>query len=216
MKIGFKILSNYCHYIFFTLFFVLGICIFKDFGFNIDESFHRRSGFYWLNFLSDFLNLENISNISKEKFLSSNNDFTMPWGPYDKTYGLIFDVPAAYIEIILSLDDPLKSYEMRHLLTFLYFFLGVVFFYKILIDRFENKFIALLGCILLVATPRLFGDSFQNNKDIIFLCFFNISMYYFFQLTKSETYKNIILFSLFSAIATSTRLFGLIFPITFF
>ena len=68
MRIGFKILSNYCHYIFFTLFFVLGICIFKDFGFNIDESFHRRIGFYWLNFLSDFLNLENISNISKKNF----------------------------------------------------------------------------------------------------------------------------------------------------
>ena len=32
----------------------------------------------------------------------------MPWGPYDKTYGLIFDVPAALIEIILDLDDPLK------------------------------------------------------------------------------------------------------------
>ena len=216
MRIGFKILSNYCHYIFFTLFFVLGICIFKDFGFNIDESFHRRSGFYWLNFLSDFLNLENISNISKEKFLSSNNDFTMPWGPYDKTYGLIFDVPAALIEIILDLDDPLKIYEMRQLLTFLYFFLGVFFFYKMLIDRFENKFIALLGCLLLVATPRLFGDSFQNNKDIIFLCFFIISMYFYFQFTKSETYKSIILFSLFSAIATSTRLLGLIFPISFF
>ena len=57
-------LFNYCHYIFFFLVFLIGIYIYKDFGFNIDESFQRRSGFYWLNYLVQLLNLEHLSTIS--------------------------------------------------------------------------------------------------------------------------------------------------------
>lgn len=214
MKEGIIKFLNYCHYIFFIFFLLLGIYIFKDFGFNIDESFHRRSGFYWLNYLSEFFNLETLSNISNEKFLNAN-DFTMPWGTYDKSYGLIFDVPAAFLEIILNLEDPIKYYEMRHLLVFLYFFLGIIFFYKLLINRFDNKFIALFGCIILATTPRLFGDSFHNNKDIIFLSIFIITSYSYFKLIDSDKLKYLIVFSLLSALATSTRLFGMIFPLIF-
>ena len=98
--------------------------IYKDYGFNIDETFQRRSGFYWLNYLSNFFGLDKISLISSQKLNTSIN-FTEPWSD---VYGIIFDVPVAIIEIIFSINEPLKIYEMRHFLTFIYFFVGTIFF----------------------------------------------------------------------------------------
>ena len=205
-----RLLAN-CHYIFFFIFFIIGLLIYKDYGFNIDETFQRRSGFYWLNYLSNFFGLDKISLISSQKLNTSIN-FTEPWSD---VYGIIFDVPVAIIEIIFSINEPLKIYEMRHFLTFIYFFVGIVFFYKILINRFDSKFLSLFGCLMLIITPRIFGDSFQNNKDIIFLAFFIISIFCGFKVFESYNLKNIIYFGVFSSIATSTRLFGLVFPASF-
>ena len=205
-----RLLAN-CHYIFFFIFFIIGLLIYKDYGFNIDETFQRRSGFYWLNYLSNFFGLDKISLISSQKLNTSIN-FTEPWSD---VYGIIFDVPVAIIEIIFSINEPLKIYEMRHFLTFIYFFVGIIFFYKILINRFDSKFLSLFGCLMLIITPRIFGDSFQNNKDIVFLAFFIISIFYGFKVFESYNLKNIIYFGVFSSIATSTRLFGLVFPASF-
>jgi len=204
------LLSN-CHYIFFSIYFLIGFSIYKDYGFNIDETFQRRSGLYWLEYLFNFFDLEKLSLIANEKLLSSSN-FTEPWSD---VYGIIFDVPAALIEIIFSLNKPIQMYEMRHFLTFFYFYIGIIFFYKTLLLRFNNKFLSLAGCFLLIFTPRIFGDSFQNNKDLVFLTFFIISTFYIFKTFENFNIKNIFLLAIFSSIATSTRLFGLIFPFTF-
>jgi len=214
MKVGNIKLLNYCHYIFFFLFLLIGLAIYKDYGFNIDETFQRRSGLHWLNYLAELLKFDNLSSITNKKIIAIN-DFTMPWAEKDKAYSIIFDVPAAFLEIFLNLKEPLEYYHLRHLLTFLYFFIGTIFFYKLLKNRFDNRFISLFGCLMLITTPRLFGEIFHNNKDIVFLTFFIITCYYYFQTIDNEKIKSIILFSLFSAICTSLRIFGFVFPVLF-
>ncbi len=204
-------LLDYCHYIFFLTFTIIGLCIYKDYGFNIDETFTRKSGLYWLVFLSDFFSFDEISKIASEK-LNTSDDFTMPWS---NAYGIIFDVPAALIEIIFSIDEPLEVYQMRHLLTFFYFLLGLIFLYKILLNRFNNKLLSLFGCFLLILTPRVFGEIFHNSKDIVFLSLFIITIFFYFKTIEKGNYKYLILFSLFSALTTSTRIFGIIIPFTF-
>ena len=109
-------LLNHSHYIFFIIFTIIGFLNYKDYGFNIDETFTRKSGFYWLIYLSDFFGLNELSKIASEK-IKTSDDFTIPWSD---TYGIIFDVPAALIEIFLSINEPLKIYKMRHLLFFIF------------------------------------------------------------------------------------------------
>ena len=48
------------------------------------------------------------------------------------------------------------------------FFVGAINFYLILYNRFDDKLISFLGFFLLILTPRIFGDSFWNNKDMSF------------------------------------------------
>ena len=209
-----KNFENFFIILIFILYFFIGSQIYADYGFYIDEKFHRTNGFYWLNFISDFLGFENLKEISKAK-LDQIQGFTLPEIKKWNQYGIIFDLPAAYLEIFFNLNEPVKYFKLRHFLVFSIFFSGSIYFYKILFNRFNNKLISLLGFILLILTPRIFGDAFWNNKDIIFLSFYVISIYFYFKFIDLPTYKNLILFSLFAAIATSMRIAGIFLPFSF-
>ena len=201
-------------YFVFIILMIIGSIIYKDYGFNIDEKFHRSNGFYWLNYIAQYFNLDNLSLISQEK-LNSITGFTLSDINFYNKYGVAFDVPAALLEIILKIDTPLGVYQLRHYLVFLYFILGLFFLYKLILRRFRNENLAIIAVILLFLTPRLFGDSFQNTKDIIFLTFIIISTYYCFISIDLPSNKNILMFSFFSAVATSIRMFGICLPLTF-
>ena len=40
---------------------IIGFNIIKDYGIGIEEHFQRKSGFYWLNFILNFTNLDFLS-----------------------------------------------------------------------------------------------------------------------------------------------------------
>ena len=65
---------------------------------------------------------------------------------------------------------------------------------------------------LFILSPRIFGDSFHNNKDVFFLSLFTISIYFCLETIQKNSYKNLILFSLFAAFATSSRIVGIFLP----
>ena len=201
--------TSYPAFIVFFLILIVGVFFYKDFGFNIDEKFHRQNGFYWLHYIAKFFNLETLEKVSRLE-LASIKGFTLDSVEYYNKYGIIFDVPAAVLELVLKLNDPLKYYYLRHLLVFLYFYIGLIYLYKILKNRFKISNLALFGVLLMFITPRIFGDSFQNTKDIIFLSFLIISTYFAFKIKDKFSPLNILLFSFFSASGISLRLFGFI------
>ena len=197
----------------FSVYFFVASQIFVDYGFYIDEKFHRANGFYWLNYLSNFFGFTDLSQISEIK-LKEIEGFTLPNIGNWNLYGVIFDVPAAYFEIILKINNPIDYYQMRHFLVFIFFFISSIFFYQILKNRFNNILVSIVGLTLFILTPRLFGDSFWNNKDIIFLSFYTISLFFYFKFIDNPSTKIIILLALFSAIGTTIRFAGIFLPIT--
>ena len=200
-------------YLVFLSILIVGLSIYPDYGFNIDEKFHRSNGFYWLYHVSDYFGLEQLKLIAKIK-LDSIKGFTLSPIDHFNKYGVIFDLPAALLEITLKINEPIKFYQLRHLLVFIFFFTGSIFFYKILYDRFKNKWISIFGLLLFVLTPRIFGDAFHNTKDIIFLSLYSVSLFYYFRIVDYESKYNIILFGLFSALATTIRILGFFFPLS--
>ena len=209
-----KNFENFFIIFIFILYFLIGSQIYTDYGFYIDEKFHRANGFYWLNFISNYFGFENLEQISRLK-LEEIQDFTLPEIKNWNQYGVIFDLPAAYLEIIFKLNEPIQHYQLRHLLVFIIFFVGAINFYLILYNRFDDKLISFLGFFLLILTPRIFGDSFWNNKDIVFLSFYLISINFYFKFINIPTNQNLILFGLFAAISTSMRAAGIFLPLSF-
>jgi hypothetical protein len=200
-------------FFYFLSFFIIGILTAKDYGIHIEEKFHRSNGFYWLNHILSFTDLNELKTISLIKF-NSISDYTLsPVSHYNK-YGIIFDLPSAFIEILFKIDEPKDFYKFRHLLSFTLFFISSIFFFKILLNRFKNKNLGIIGTTFYILSPRIYGDSFLY-KDILFLSISTISIYFFFKVIDNFNCKNIIIFSLFSALATSTRIIGIYLPIIF-
>lgn len=199
--------------IFFLIYILFGFLIYKDYGFNIDEKFQRTNGFYWLKYLSNFFGFEELNILARNK-LDAIGNFTLPDVNYINIYGIIFDVPAAYLEILFEINNELAAYQLRHFLTFFSFWIASIFFYLLIKNRFKNTLISIFGLLIFITTPRLFGDAFHNNKDIIFLTFYTISIFYYFRLIDNSSLKNLLFLSCFAAIATTIRILGVFIPIS--
>jgi hypothetical protein len=201
-------------YFFFISYLILGLYIYNDYGVGIEEHFQRKNGFYWLKELFIFLNLENLTFLALQKYESIILlDPSLPNTEFFNFYGIIFDVPTAFIELIFKIEDSKLYFEIRHLINFLFFFVGSIFFYKLIKNRFKNDLIVNFGTIFYVFNPRIFGDSFYNNKDVLFLSILTISIYYLFKYFEKSSLKSLILFCLFASFATSTRIVGIYLPI---
>lgn len=204
--------------IYFLLLFIIiiGFYIVKDFGIGIEEHFQRKSGFYWLNYIlnlinTDFLSLEVDKKINEINYLNPNL-FQIEQVPY---YGIIFDLPMAFFETIFKINEPNLYFYLRHVTIFCIFLLSSFFFYKIIFERFNNYYLANLGFILFIFTPRIFGNIFFDNKDILFLSIITITFYYYLKYFKKNSVKNLIYLSIFSSLSTSARIIGFLVPISF-
>lgn len=183
--------KKYLVHLFFSSYLVIGILIFRDYGISCDEPLSRLNGIVTVNYV-----------YQKDPFLFEY---------VDRDYGVLFEVPLVIIERILHLSNNLpKLYYVRHLATFIIFFIGVCFFYKLLLAQFKNKYIALLGSLFLVLSPRIFAHSFYNSKDIPFLSFFIIAIYTLIRFLDTKKIKWTIIHSLSSAILINTRIIGII------
>ena len=211
MKIKKK--NKFVLYTFFGLYFLVGLITYQDYGINIEEHTQLYSGLYWLNYVFDFFEI----NFLKENILEHLNTFvsdkSLP-DPSFFTYGPIFDVPTAFVDVIFNIKKNSFYFEYRHFIVFFIFYLSSVIFFKVLIKRFNNFFVSFFGILMYIFSPRIYGDSFHNNKDIIFLSFVVFSIYFAFKVFEKKKTKNILLFCLFSAISTSTRVIGLFLPIS--
>ena len=207
-------ISKYTTYLFFSIFFITGIFTFKDYGLTGDEVFERQTGFYWLNYVLSFTPFENIKSIATIKF-EGIIDLTLPKTENNPFYGVIFSLPLAFLEVIFNIEDSKNYYHLYHFLNFTLFFTASIFFYKLLFNRFLNNNIALVGTLFFVLSPRIYASSFYNNKDLVFLSLATIALYYCFKSLEKINYKNLLIFSIFAAMCTSSRIFGIIFPVFF-
>ena len=202
--------SNFITYLFFFIFLLIGIFTFKDYGIGIDDKFHRLNGFYWLNYLLSFTDFESLKSVANLKLLEIS-DLSLPSIIKYNNYSIIFDVPTAFAEIIFKIENPKEYYQFRHFLNFIFFYVGSIFFFKILKLRF-NKFVAFFGACLFIISPRLYGDSFYNMKDIIYLTFLTISYYYCLKCFNSLSIKNLFILAILSAASIQIRILGLAIP----
>jgi len=201
-------------FFFFICYFLLGLLIYSDYGIGIEEHFQRQNGFYWLKKILTFLRLNDLNFLALEKYNAIRSyDPSLPNSEFFNFYGIAFDTPAAFIELIFKLNESKLYFEIRHLLNFFFYFISSIFFYLILKRRFKDKIIIYLGTVFYIINPRIFGDSFHNNKDVFFLSIITISIFFLFKFFEKQNLKNIILFCFFAAIATSSRIMGLYLPI---
>ena len=155
-------------YLFFFIYFLIGIFIYKDFGLGIEEHFQRKSGFYWLNYILNFTEFNNLKEIAFNKFeeikIFTPNITTIENHKY---YGILFDLPLAFIETFFKIEGA-NIFFLRHLISFSIFTASGILFYKIIKLRFDNYFVSIFGAFFYLLSPKIFGTSFFDGKDLFF------------------------------------------------
>ena len=118
--------KNLFVYIFFITFFIIGIYIFSDFGIGVDEDNSRVNGFVSLKYIFEVFFPDNVFKINDIINVPNINNYGQQGN------GVVFDLPAAFFELIFNITNPREIYLLRHLLNFLLFFTSVYFFYMII------------------------------------------------------------------------------------
>lgn len=175
--------------VFFIVYFLVGIAIYRDYGMSWDEPTSRDNG------------------IISYEYVTGQNKKLLTYR--DRDYGTAFELPLVAIEKIAGVTETKQIYLLRHLVTFLLFFTSAIFFYKIAAARF-GRGIGFLGVLFLVLSPRIFADSFYNSKDIALLSAIIIAIYTLLRFTKKPSLKNAIIHALACAFVVAIRIPGMI------
>ena len=177
---------------FFLAFLFVGLAIYKDYGISWDEPEQQRYGHTVVDYMFT----------GDTKLLSD----------WDRYHGPAFEIVLDIADRILGPSDTKERYWLRHLLNFLLFYGSVWCFFLFCRKRFQDWRIALLGCILLVMSPRIFGQAFYNSKDLPFLASMIASFLTLQNLAEKKTVKAAVLHGLACGFAVSVRVLGLLVP----
>jgi hypothetical protein len=184
--------------LFFIALLVVGLSVYDDFGISPDVAIDYRRG---------KMNYERMTGGSYEKFL---DDCT-----YNET--ICYYPPFFSILLFRIAPDGLDRENIftRHLTTYLFFVLSLVFFYFLAKKVFNDWILALLACIFLVVSPRIFSHSFNDPKDLPFLSAYIMAMYTMVRFIEKKNFLTAIIHGIMTGITCDIRTPGLVLiPIT--
>jgi Dolichyl-phosphate-mannose-protein mannosyltransferase len=189
---------------FFLLWLVASQILVKDYGVTWDEFAQRHHGLVVIDFINRLLDFP----LGEEKRTS----FNLENYPF-RYHGLLFTTIAVAAEEALGITDTHEIYLLRHRMNTFLFWVAGMFFYWMLYHRFRNHFMALLGVIFLVLSPRIFADSFNNPKDLVFLPLYLISICSLIRLLEQPTWGRAVCHGLAMSLAIASRLAGMVLPL---
>src|SRR5436190_9688465 len=193
VRIFFRILTRPA-VIFFSMFLLTGLLVYDDYGLSYDEETSRVGNGY-INY--NFIQTHEEGPLAKAS---------------EKYHGPAFEIFLVFAEKLFKRTDDRSIFLCRHLLTFLLFFTGVIFFYCLALNYFRNKSAALLTCLVLVLSPRIFADGFYNSKDMAFLSVFIPSIYFLIRFVDKQVLRSVFLHALVTGILVDIRITGIIVP----
>jgi hypothetical protein len=197
--------------VFFLCLYGFGLIIFRDYGFATDEQINRENGGVSLRYVISII--QNISGVPIDWGNIRLSGFYNDLLTYrDRDYGVAFDLPAMFFERIFNLNASRDQYLFRHALTHFIFIASLWAFYAIIKDRFNDYRIALIGVAFMLFSPRIYAESFYNNKDIVFMSLFTIGLFFSLRLLRHTNIKYALLASLFTALAINVRIIAIILP----
>ncbi len=190
---------------FFVLYLLLGLLVYDDYGLSWDDNIQRNHGLVSM----DYVNEKWGNPFYEEKIFPDKDLRTYDLG----FYGVLFSMSAFGVEQLLGVNDFRSSFLIRHLMTFLLFWLGAVFFYKLCKLRFTDWKLALLATAFLVISPRIFAHSFFNVKDLVLLSCYIISTYTMVRFLRHPTLNSALVHALACGVVINTRILGILIPL---
>jgi len=197
-------------FLIFLSIFITGLILSQDYGISADEEFHRNNGLFYYNYLKvvfskDTLLINELNSLISQNIKTGDFISSVP-----SIQPVIFDLIGEFFIDLLNIDGSKNIFQFRHFLNFIFYFLGLCFFYKLILLRFKSNFYSFIGIFFLFLSPRIFAESFYNHKDIFFLSLIIINIFAAYIFLKNPNYKNTFFLSVITALTIDTRIMGLL------
>ena len=168
-----------------------------DYGISWDEAIQRRHGLVSLDYAAKKLGIDHQP-------LAPDLDLEhYKWAHY----GMLYQMTATLLELKFGLTDYFDYYRLRHLMNLALYFAALLCFYRTLRLRWPlQSWYPLVGTLLLVLSPRIYGHAFFNPKDHILLVFYLIATYTLLRFLRYRTWAALAIHALATALALNTRL----------
>lgn len=207
MPLTTKLFFKYFNIIFLLFLLPIGIFLYRDYGISIDENISRTNGLVNLKYVFSFFNI----NVNNYEFLKNVPDLEIY---FDRDYGAFLEtINILIIEIFFNIRNISEIFYARHLLNYFLFVTSIFVFYLIILEIFKNNLFAFFSALTLFSTPRIFANSFYNSKDLAFMSFFIILIYFSLKFIKKQSLLNTIIFAFVSAVAINTRVVAIYVPL---
>ena len=188
----------------FFCYLLLGTLIITDYGISMDEPIQRKHGMVAFEYINELAGLfPSIPTLTGESLPSYDH----------RDYGMLFQTIAYGLELALDVNNSRDVFKLRHLMVFTLFWTACITFYLILHLRFRSVPLALAGVLMMVLSPRIFGDSMYNPKDIPLMCWFIFAFYTHIRFFDMNDKYGPILHGLSCALAIGSRIVGVVLPI---
>lgn len=178
--------------VFFSAILFTGLFTYKDYGIAGDELISRNNG---------VISYKYVTEGDKELFSYK-----------DRYYGTTFEIFLVFLEDVAGFSDTQDVFRLRHIVTFLLFFIGVIFFYLLASRSSGSWKYGLLGSVFLVLSPRIFAHAFFNSKDVGFMSVFIIAAYTLIRFLDDKTMLRALLHAFTCAILVDIRIMGIFLP----
>ena len=173
-----------------ALFLLAGLVTAGDYGITFDETLQRRIAQANLRYL-----LGQADRIDTDLYA-------------DRVYGVVFELPLLLAEGALGLEDYHYIHRLRLTLSHLFFIVGGYFCWRLAYQLSGNRLLAILALLLYLLHPRIYGQSFINSKDPVFLSMFVVALYLLERAFRKDTVGAFVLLGIAVGLLTNLRIMG--------
>ena len=182
-------------------FFFWGLRIFRDYGASSDEINQIEAGHIIWNTICERLG-RGVHDFGE---LPKLEDY------YNRYYGQAATFPTVLIEAVRHFQMDISSVlRLRHFWNFLLYFCGLVCFSLLIKKRFLHNEIVFLLLLIHILTPRIFGDAFYNDRDVMLISLCWMALLCFQMFRQKPNLFTALLCGFAMALVINTRYFGLV------
>lgn len=136
----------------------------------------------------------------------------------DRYYGVALQMPMVFVEALSGFTMPLhEGFAIRHFYIFSVCLCGWICFYWVCQKIFQNRWLALLGMLMVALYPRFWGEQFTNIKDLVFAAVCCAALLGVCLCLEHEgKWRYEVLGAFLSALCANTRFVGFQFPALLF
>ncbi len=192
-------------FLYFVIYFMVGIYVYKDYGFSTDEPIQWERSIVTYKYINHEIFHREVPELVN---ITSLEDFD------HRYYGTAIQMPMVFIEDLFNFSLTTQQiFYMRHLITFLVCYAGNICFFIALKKIFGNRLLALTGTLIISLYPRIFGYQFTDLKNLIFLSLNMMLLLALVYAVENESILTLFLFGFVGALATNQRVMGVVFPV---